>query len=615
MSPQKPDSPQRFDFKAYFTPERLKALSKGLWREVAFAVIILFVGFALFGRTADQNSKVAGVRVATQGFPNALEVDVMNVDPVIARHFKLGGVRGVLVSDAPQGTARRQAGLKRGDVIMSYNGIEVQSAHHLGHLMSQNRGGDTVRFDVVRGGRIQTLNVKVPAVTTLDNFTRPRAVSTIVMLLILLGTFGCLFFNVANRTVVVTLGAAASLLFGGVLGFYDQTQAFASVELGPILILVGMSIFSIALERFGFFEIAARKTILWTRGDAVHAVLSLVGFTYALSLVMNNLSTILVIVPLALSVARNLKIKPIPVISALIIASNIGGASTMIGDFPNMLISASTGLSFMEFIIFMGPIGLVLLGAMSWYLLKSSGRDLLANRKVALQTDLLRRLESEITRVEVDRRGIQNTLATLLCVVIAFIVLPAWRIGPATIALGGGFLLLAIERNHAREMIRRINFGDVLFFVSLFILVGGALHSGLLKGTSDLISALSGGQRYLYLLALLWTAGFFTAFLNAGPAAAFFVPVVMHSHFAGSSDLVWWALSLGILAGSSATLAGATAGVVSQSLMEGAPGSVPKPEERMSFARYSRFGVPVAVMFLVISSLYIVFLASIPGIV
>ncbi len=128
-----------------------------------------------------------------------------------------------------------------------------------------------------------------------------------------------------------------------------------------------------------------------------------------------------------------------------------------------------------------------------------------------------------------------------------------------------------------------------------------------------MITTVSAGNNLVYLLIFMWVAAFATAFMNAGPSTIFFIPIAMSSHFAGMNDIMWWALSLGVLAGSSATLTGATSGVVTQNMLEEKKGLFVDHEERLSFAEYSKRGVPVAMMFLLISSLYIMFLYSIPG--
>jgi Na+/H+ antiporter NhaD/arsenite permease-like protein len=203
---------------------------------------------------------------------------------------------------------------------------------------------------------------------------------------------------------------------------------------------------------------------------------------------------------------------------------------------------------------------------------------------------------------------VRKVLFILGGVIVGFMVLPVFRIHTATVALAGGFILLAVENKQAKDVLKKISFTDIIFFSALFIIVGGALHAGLLKGISNGISSLSGGNKTLYLIILMWTVAFVTAFLNAGPATALFIPIMMHSHFAAFSDIIWWALSLGVLAGSSATITGATAGIVSQGLLEDRSVDMP-----LTFGDYSRKGVPIALMFLAISSVYIMFLCGVVG--
>jgi Na+/H+ antiporter NhaD/arsenite permease-like protein len=150
----------------------------------------------------------------------------------------------------------------------------------------------------------------------------------------------------------------------------------------------------------------------------------------------------------------------------------------------------------------------------------------------------------------------------------------------------------------------------------LFILVGGAQHAGLLKDISDMISALSMGNGIVYLLLLMWSAALCAAFLNAGPAAAFFIPMLMHGPYSVFNDTVWWALSFGILAGSCATLTGATGGIVAQTLVDENELALKNnmKQTELTFHRFSQRGVPIALTFLAISSIYITVLAMSQGI-
>ena len=173
---------------------------------------------------------------------------------------------------------------------------------------------------------------------------------------------------------------------------------------------------------------------------------------------------------------------------------------------------------------------------------------------------------------------------------------------------------MAIENKRAKDIIKQISLMDILFFIALFLLVGGALFSGLLTVISNILTTMSMGNNLLYLILLMWSMAFFTAILNSGPATAFFIPIVMHSGFADFTDVVWWAISLGSLAGACACISGASAGIVAPTIVEELHTAHldNKYQEHLTFMSYSKRGVPIALIFLVISSVYLWLLNCIP---
>ncbi len=438
-------------------------------------------------------------------------------------------------------------------------------------------------------------------------------ISAVVAVLIL--TFGAIFSNRMDRTVCVVLGAASMLIAGSLLGFYDQLKAFESIQMSPILIFISMSIFSLLLEQLHFFDYVAKKMIIRTKGETVKIVCMLCFMTYAASLLVNNLTTILIIVPITLYISRGLSINPVPIAIAEIIASNIGGASTMIGDFPNMLIASTTDLMFMDFMIYMFPVCFILFLCLIWFVKRSGFCRITGDRASILDTTFIKTIEEEVRNLNVDWPAVKRVIFVLAGLIAAFNVLPFIGIKPATIALAGGFFALAMERKHVKNVLKKVSFSDIMFFTSLFIIVGAAFHCGLLKIISDGITNMAMGNRAVYLLLLMWTAAIVTAFLNAGPATAFFVPVAMQSYFIACGSISWWALSLGVLAGSSATITGATAGIVTQTLFEenAASSTNGKSTGLLTFGNYGKKGIPIAIIFLAVSSIYIVFLCAVGG--
>lgn len=580
--------------------------------EAGIALIVIIVLAALFIDTKSMPTQ-SSPRMAQTGGSNALEFDVLNVNTIIAKDFNLPYVAGVLVNNAPTGAAHRIIDLRRGDIILKYNQVEVQSANHLAFLMAQSKPGDTVTFVISRNAKTLTISNKIPAETGIDIFA-PQGRDILVVLVILILTFTMLFLNLFNRTVCVTLGAVLMLVAGSVFGFYTQGEAFDAIRLSPIFILVGMSIFAIFLEELRFFEYVGKKIIIALKADMVKVILVFAALTAISSAFVDNISTILILLPVIIYAARGLNFNPVPVVVAMIIASNIGGTATAIGDFPNMLIASTTGLTFVDFLIFMTPICTVFLGIFLWYMWFTEFRHQNKTRSVRLEKLFLKRVEEEVNQMQMNWPEIKKVLYILGCVLVAFVILPAFKIQLAQIALGGGFLLLAIENHRAKDVIKKISLTDLLFFIALFLLVGGALFSGLLKVISDILTAASMGNKILYPILLMWAMAAFTAVLNSGPATAFFIPIVMHSGYADFTDVVWWAVSLGSLAGACACLSGASAGIVAPTIVEELHTAHldDKNKESLNFSSYSRRGIPIAMIFLVISSIYIAFLSMTP---
>lgn len=263
----------------------------------------------------------------------------------------------------------------------------------------------------------------------------------------------------------------------------------------------------------------------------------------------------------------------------------------------------------------MAPISILFMVVFLWYMWFTEFRHHHEGRgDAALRKALLKKTEEEIAAMRMDWLRIKRVLSILGLVIIAYMVLPNFKIQLAPIALCGGFLLLAIENTKAKEVIKKISLIDLLFFIALFLIVGGALYSGLLKAISNVLVSVSMGNKVLFTVLLMWTVAVFTAVLNAGPAAAFFIPVVMQSGYPNVTDVVWWAVALGTVAGACAFMSGASAGIIAPTMVEQycPPTMGGKKTERLTFASYSKRGVPIALIFLGISTVYLMILGMVP---
>jgi Na+/H+ antiporter NhaD/arsenite permease-like protein len=543
-----------------------------------------------------------------------------------------------------------------GDIILRMNGTPVSTPAEVQSVLRTPGGPRRVDLAVLRGEEM----LSVPVVLQKE----PRFARNVGAVLILLAVaFTSLYFTSLDRVAVMGCGAVVAVILGIQFGFYDQGAALRSIRMGPLGLLLGMGLITAALEETGFFAVMARRIGTLSRGDWSRLMILLCVTTFFLSAHVNNLTTILVILPVTLALARDLHLDPTPFVIAEVISSNLGGASSMIGDFPNMLIASETGLDFHEFLLYMMPPCLVQLAITIWYMkrrrspselgkawppsalpplaAKSEGTTV-ARRSSELSgtgnapplphsrrglgpqsrgeegarpPPRFRSAPSEASAKEGDVPALvpwkmRQAVLVLGVVMAAFFFCGRFAVPPATVALAGGFTILLLWNRAAPRLIGKGGFGDILFFACLFVLVGSTEASGLLDIIASWMLGASGGGPLGLALALMWGAAVITMFLNAGPTTALFVPVVTGLGVSGPHGLFWWALSLGVCAGSSATLTGATAGPVALTKVaefvkeaKARAGSMPAVE--LSFLSYARAGVPLMLLFLLVSSAYI----------
>jgi Na+/H+ antiporter NhaD/arsenite permease-like protein len=537
------------------------------------------------------------------------------------------GAMGVRVRRVWSHSPALRAGLAAGDVILQMNGAPVSSPGNVEAALVTPGASKKMTLDVLRDGKPLSLPVTLQ--------TKPRFALNVGVALVVMGVaFALLYLTSLDRVAVMGCGAIVAVILGTQLGFYDQDAALQSIRLSTLALLLGMGLITAALEDAGFFTVVARKIGKLSRGDWSRLMVLLCVTTFFLSAHVNNLTTILMVLPITLGLARELRFDPTPFVIAEIISSNLGGASSMIGDFPNMLIASETGRHYHEFLLYMMPPCLVQLVITIWYMSRmrrSHARQAQALRPTALPSLAA---SSEVTMLESHRpmrapaetaggeptrtsdapapapKKMRQALLVLSIVTVAFFFCGHSGVPPATVALAGGFTILLLWRRAAPNLISRGGFGDILFFASLFVLVGCAEASGLLDFIADWMLEVSGGGTLGLALVLMWVAAIITAFLNAGPTTALFVPVVAGLGISDPHGLIWWALSLGVCAGSCATITGATAGPVAltkvaEFVRDAKEKAAATPVVDLSFFSYARIGVPLMLVFLVISSTYI----------
>ncbi|KPA16227.1 magnetosome protein MamN [Candidatus Magnetomorum sp. HK-1] len=522
---------------------------------------------------------------------------------------------GPVVGQLSANSIPAKAGLRQGDVIIGVNGVLVTSPEMANYLIRSGLQTKTLKLRVLR--QMQHLNISFQTDTsirhkTLKVLSLPSSQQFIIMLVFLKLTIIMFFFifkNIINRMIIVMIFASLMMLVGMVMRVYTPIDAFFSIKFNTISLLLGMGIISITLDEAGVFDYIAIKMTEYGGGSYLKILVLCCVLTYVLSLLVNNLTTILVIVPMTLNLALMNDIDPRPIIIGEIIASNLGGASTMVGDFPNMLISSETDVVFNEFIVYMMPICLVLLSVLLFYLHKlSSQRQMKMNF-----SGTVKKLKNFSNFTHRERRAVKRSVFVLFHVILLFSLSERLSLKPSAIALLGAMSLFLFSGIKKQKIIQRVGFNDILFFVGLFIVVGGLEASGLIHYASEFIRTISFSNKYASCLLIMWISALVTAFLSAGPTTALLFPIAISIQPIAGGHLIWWSLSLGVLAGSSSTLIGATAGPVAASLLEKFStmyGVTFNGDNTIRYNEFLKIGLPMMGAFLGISSLYMIWLCS-----
>lgn len=411
-----------------------------------------------------------------------------------------------------------------------------------------------------------------------------------VALAVFVATYGAIASDRVDRTVAALLGAVA--VIG--LGIVDQEAGFRAVDWNVIFLLAGMMIIAGVLRRTGVFGWLAVRTVKIARGDPLRILLLLAAITAVMSAFLDNVTTIVLIAPVTLYLASTLRLSPIPFLVAEVLASNIGGAATLIGDPPNILIGSAAGLDFIDFLLNMAPVALVIFAAFAGIASLYFRRQLAIApeaREVALALD-----ETEFIS---DHRLLRLSLLVLAFTIAGFLFAAFVDQRPATIALLGATALLLVARVEPAELFREIDWATLLFFVGLFVVVEGLVTTGVVASLGRGLADATGGDQVVTTLGLLWISGFASALVDNIPYTATMIPVVQEL---GASGLdigpLWWALALGACLGGNATIVGASANVV-------AANAAAHAGHPIAFGRFLRVGGLVAVVSLAISSAYV----------
>ena len=419
----------------------------------------------------------------------------------------------------------------------------------------------------------------------------------------LVAVYGIIMTDRVNRAILALLGAGALIL----LGVLTQEEAMRAVDFNTLGLLLGMMLIVNITRRCGVFEYVA----IWS-AKKVHAapwgvLLMMCVVTAVFSALLDNVTTVLLTVPVTLHITSALKVKPYPFLFAQIFASNIGGTATLIGDPPNIMIGSAANLTFNDFAVQLAPIVLIIFIATMipfWY---TWGRKMTATPQ-----DRQRVMDFHENEAITDPRLLKQALFVIGAVIVGFMMQRQIGIEPATIAVFGAAVLLLLDNfgrspeeqsKHVHAALSEAEWITLMFFLGLFVVVHGVVKTGLIDILAREMLQATGGDFAATAVAILWSSAFLSAAIDNIPFVATMIPLIkaMAPAFGGDAALMplWWALSLGACLGGNGTLIGASANLVVAGLAE-------RAGTTFRFVEYAKLAFPLMVLSIVFCNVYVV---------
>ena len=415
-------------------------------------------------------------------------------------------------------------------------------------------------------------------------------------------TYGVVMSEKINRAIVALVAAGLMII----LGVLNQEAAIRGIDFNTIGLLIGMMLIVAITRQSGIFQYlaiwSAKKVNAQPWGILV--MISLV--TAVTSAFLDNVTTVLLVVPVTLLITEELKVKPYPYLFSMIFASNIGGTATLIGDPPNIMIGSATGLTFNDFAYHLTPVILVVMAATLVPIYFIWGRHLRATPE-----DRQRVMQFNEFEAITDWRLLKQCLTVIGIVVFGFIFAKWLHLEAATIAIFGAAVLLLLvnfgkgpddQSKHVLEAFNEVEWITIFFFVGLFIVVHGVDSTGLLKLLAEKTVALTGGNLSATAMVILWSSAILSAIIDNIPFVATMIPLIkaMAPTFGGPDGLLplWWALSLGACLGGNGTLIGASANLVVAGFAE-------RAGQPIRFVQYTLMAFPIMLLSIVISMVYL----------
>lgn len=394
-----------------------------------------------------------------------------------------------------------------------------------------------------------------------------------------------------HRSLAAIVGAMVVLALH-VLPF---DAAMEHIDFNTLGVLLGMMLFVSVVKLSGVFEFLAIKCARLAKGDPWKIMLLFVLLTAVLSAFLDNVTTVLLIGPMTLTVCKLLDINPIPFFMTEILASNIGGTATLIGDPPNIMIGSAAGFTFLDFIMYDAPAVVIILAVILGVFYLMYGRKMKVNdehRSRIMELD-------EHAQIKNKRLLKQSVVMTAL-VVVGFMAHGALGLESSVIALGAAGIIILISGESIEEALSQVEWTTLAFFAGLFVIVGAMAETGVIEMLAHALIDATGGNVFITMLVLLVGSAVISSFLDNIPFVATMIPILLAMESTGMDVTpLWWAVSLGACLGGNGTLIGASANVVLSDISK-------KNGYEITFVQFLKTGFPIMLLTVVIAGLYLV---------
>lgn len=393
-----------------------------------------------------------------------------------------------------------------------------------------------------------------------------------------------------HRTSAALAGAVVLLL----TNVLTVDKAVGYIDFNTIGVLVGMMLFVAVIKNSGVFEYIAIRAAKMAKGDPWKIMVAFIIITAFLSAFLDNVTTVLLVGPMTITIARMLNINPVPFLITQIFAANIGGTATLIGDPPNIMIGSATGLGFLDFVANTGIVAVVSIVVIIIIMRFLYKTKLMADAEAISAVSHL----DENKAIE-DQALLIKSLIMICLVVIGFIFHSQIGIESSTVALSAAAIIMVIGRQNIDYAIGEVEWPTILFFVALFIVVGGLDETGVIGQFANLVLSTTEGHPVVTMMVLLWASALLSSVLDNIPFVATLIPLVIALGEGGMDvEPLWWAISLGACLGGNGTLIGASANVV----LSGVSGKHGYP---ITFKTYTKIGFPIMIVTIVISTVFL----------